>query len=180
MISIVTDGDHIGEISRQIYNINITLRHLTKVIDAQSFWNSQLFAAILGAFSAIVIQQGLTWLHKRKESLDKTYRWVAEQHVFWSPDSLLNSAENTSYGSPDKPLGEKMIIDLRSHVKYWRYPYSKIKKQFAKYEKSLHRFNDFGGTGMPTKEDCLKISNSYFESIKNISFKKSGENEWTR
>ena len=74
---------------------NENLLALTKAVNAQSFWNSQLFAAILGASSAIVvllIGRVLDWYRKRKERLDKIYNDIAQKYYHWNPETLLRDA----------------------------------------------------------------------------------------
>ena len=84
----------LDDISRQLHAIHESLQSLVKVLSSQSFWNSQLFGAIIGASSAlliILIQQIWVWWHKRKTKLDGFYKWIAEQYVFLTPDALYDS-----------------------------------------------------------------------------------------
>src|SRR4030043_1843147 len=136
-------------ILKQMQEMNNNISELTNIIQtSQSFWNSQLFAAIIGASSAIMvllIKQLWNWKQKRKDALEKIYKWIAEQNDFWNPRSLFDEASRTGYGCttrddvtggttniPEKTLGEKMVIELRSHVKYWKYPSHWLRKLFKK------------------------------------------------
>ena len=168
---------------------------LNKTIASRSFWDSQLAAAIIGAGSAIliVIMQYLWKRHKQqKEELDKIYSWIVESYNFWTPDSLLTLASEISYGGtttdnlsgekriiPEKPLGEKMVIELRKHVKYWQFPSWILKWYFKKYEKSLRLFNTVDPHSNDEFRSNLLFSESIMSKIKKIAFKRSGENEWT-
>ena len=184
------------DIIQQLVLLNKNVSNLTEVIGNQSFWNSQLFAAILGASSAILvllIQSILKWRKGRSQRLEKIYLWAAEQIDFHSPEQLFASARNTSFASvtknkdaemirktPEKPIGEKMVINLKDHVKYWKFPNSKIKRLFTKYEKSLLDFNSVDdGAEKTDYENQFSASNTIFQQIKDLAFKVTGENEWT-
>lgn len=182
-------------IIKQLEVINENLSTLTKAVTSQSFWNSQVGAAIIGAAAAIfviLIQQFWNWRKKRKEKLDKIYEWIAEKYHFWTPRSLYDQASSTSYGGtshdtltgetkkiPEKSLGEKMVIELRSHVKYWRFPSYRLKSYFKKYEASLIRFNSLDQNGKDQLQEFFSISEEFLSKIKDMAFRESGENEYT-
>jgi hypothetical protein len=96
-----TDGLSEGAL-QQLYTLNKTLSELVKAVQSsQSFWNSQLFAAMVGAgaaISVVLIQQLWNWWKNTNERLGEIYKWIAEQHVFWDPRALYDRASRTSYG----------------------------------------------------------------------------------
>lgn len=169
----------IDNLAKQLQLLNNNMSILIETIGSQSFWNSQLFAAIIGASSAIavlLIQQLWNLKNNRKNRMDKIYKWICAQYGFWAPRSLFENASNTSYSGTEKPIGEKMVIDLRSHVKYWRYPNYRLRRYFKEYEHSLLSFNVCSDKNY---EKYFSNSELIFEKIKDIAFKKTGENEWT-
>lgn len=174
-------GDALENIARQLHLTNENLLALTKAVNAQSFWDSQLFAAILGASSAIITQHALNWFHKRKERLDKIYSYIAQKYYHWSPETLLRDAFSTFYPGGDKPLGEKMIIKLRGQVKYWTYPSFRLRRHFKKYEQALLEFNKYNGKVLDSDElkRYLLRADTIHEKLKDRAFKQTGENEWT-
>ena len=169
---------------QQLHTINDTLSELVKAVQSsQSFWNSQLFAAILGASAAIsvvMIQQLWNWRKNIKERLEKIYKWITEQNAFWSPQSLYNQASQTSYAcNPDKLLGEKMVIELRRHVKYWKYPDIRLRNLFKRYEKLLLQFNSCDCSKADSVSKYLAEADAVFTKITERVYKKTGENQWT-
>jgi len=182
-------------ISKQLALINNTLSDISKALSTQSFWNSQLFAAIIGASSAILvllIQQFWVWYRNKKHKFNEVCNWIAGKYQFMTPDVLFEIASSTSYGStvhnkttreekiiPEKPLGDKMVIELRSKVKYWRFPSFRLRRLFKKYEMSLNKFNDFDSIDGDDLNRLLSESRKYIEIIKNIAFRKTGENDYT-
>jgi len=183
------------EFITQLIVLNENLQNLTEALSHQSFWNSQLFAAILGASSAIIVlfvHLILKWRTKRNQRLEGIYNWMAEQIDFFDPKSLYKEASRTTYKSitkdktgkvlnetPEKPIGDKMVIELRGHVKYWRFPSLKLRRLFKKYEESLLEFNNVNNGDPEKYKQKSYSSNKLFEKLKNLSFKKTGENEWT-
>jgi hypothetical protein len=169
---------------QQIHAINDTLSELVKAVQSsQSFWNSQLFAAILGASAAIsvvMIQQLWNWRKNIIERLEKTYEWIAEQNGFWNPKALYNEASRTSYVcKPDKLLGEKMVIELRRRVKYWKYPDIRLRRLFKRYEKLLLQFNSCDCSKADNVSEHLAKANVVFTEITHRAYKRTGENQWT-
>jgi hypothetical protein len=200
MVFLIQNSDSVDDILLenilgQLHLINENLRALTTVIESQSFWNSQLFAAIIGASSAIlvlVIQQIWNWQHKRWERLEKVYAWITEQYHFWGPRALFDEAASTAYGAtvtdnvtgkteqtPDKALGEKMVIGLRSHVKYWRYPSFRLRRLFKKYEEAIRKFNNCDHRNRNELNEYLSTAERIFQKLTTLAFKKTGENKWT-
>ncbi len=186
-----------SEIIEQLMLLNNNISALTEAtIGAKSFWNSQLFAAILGASSAVLVvllQSLLKWRKERNERLERIYLWAAEQIDFYSPKQLFGTARSTCFASvtknkegevikstPEKPVGEKMLIELKEHVKYWNFPHSRIRRLFTKYDQSLLDFNQ---VKEPAEESDYEIyflaSNEIFNQIQELAFQVTGENEWT-
>lgn len=180
-----------NELIEQLIILNQNVHNLSETISHKSFWDSQLFAAILGSSSAVIVllvQSFLKWRVKRNQRLDEIYNSMAEQLGFYSPEVLYRKAANTIYQSttkdkngniireiPEKPLGEKMVIELRSNIKYWRFPNSKIRRLFGQYEKSLRAINHINNDD----QEQLSQANKFFEKLQQLSFQKTGENEWT-
>lgn len=174
------NNSDIAGITEQLKLLNQNLSELINTVGSQSFWNSQLFAAIIGASSVIVvllIQQIWHWKKNRNERMNKIYKWISEQYGFWYPKSIYEQSSNTTYHDTDKPIGEKMVIYLRSHVKYWQYPNYKLRRYFREFENSLLSFNDCKDNNY---ENYFLKSKLILEKIRDIAFKKTGENEWTR
>lgn len=184
------------EIVNQLIVLNSNLSEITELLKNKSFWDSQLFAAMLGASSAVfvvIFQIFLSWRKKRSKKLREIYQWAAEQIDFHTPNDLFKEANNTSYGpvtknkdgkiidrTPEKQVGEKMVLELKNRVKYWNFPHSKIRKLFIKYEKSLSQFDQVNDPiDKKGYEKYFKESEKIFQQIKKLSFKMTGENEWT-
>ncbi len=71
-----------------------------------------------------------------------------------------------------------MVIGLRSHIKYWYEPFSKIRFLISWYEKSLWSIKE--GTIEEIKEQKeYKEAEKRFQKIMDLVYKKTGENEWT-
>jgi hypothetical protein len=116
----------------------------------------------------------------RKESLEKIYEWIAKQNVFWNPRSLYKEASNTGYAdNPMKLLGEKMVIELRRQVKYWKYPDIRLRRLFKRYEKVVLEFNNCDYTKKDQVNQYLKKAEQVFVNITGRVYEKTGENQWT-
>ena len=185
-----------AEMINQLKLLNENIKNLTDAIAHQSFWDSQLFAATLGASSVLVVlivQQVMDWRNKRNQRLEKIYTWMSEQIDFFDPKCLFKQASSTSYQCtvndnktgkiiekiPEKPIGEKMVIELRTNVKYWRFPSFKLSCLFKRYEKSLLEFNEACDINQVELAKYFSKSNELFEKLKKLAFDKTGENEWT-
>jgi hypothetical protein len=182
-------------ISKQLQLINENLAALIKVMESQSFLNSQLFAAIIGASAAILVlimKEIWDWRRKRSERLKKTYSWITQNHVWINPRSLFEKASSTGYGYTktdsvtgettqikDKPLGEKMSIELRRMVKYRDFNSILLRRLFAKYNRSLLTFNGYDGKTEDQRNNFLNNSERIFEKIKRRAFRRIGEDEFT-
>ena len=193
--AVVEKNNDIKDVVKELQNINLSLSKIVDIESKNSFWDSQLFAAILGASAALLV---LILPHawgvyiRRKERLNEIYNWVGAKYVFWTPKVLYEDALSTAYVGEDglntqddikknteKPLGEKMIIDFRSSVKYWTYPMSKIRNLFKKYENSLNEFSNVDYKNKAQIDQCIANSNKIMLRIKNLAFHKTGENEFT-
>lgn len=171
------------EIIKELHAIAINIEELGVLIqnNSRSFWNTQWFAALIGAISALSITFLKEVVEKRSRRMNEIYNWLMGNKWALSLDSFVDSATHTSYSKPDKPIGEKVVIELRRHCKYWRFPLSKVRYLFQKYEKALWKLPN-----LPNRErEKIKNSDEYvvaeklFRKISELVEKKTGENWWT-
>jgi len=176
--------------------INQNLDKLAEVVAPNSFLDSQLFGALIGASAAIgvlLLQQTWGWLEKRNQRIDEIYDWVVKQHDFFAPKNLYKNAVNHTYGGtwsdgltgrtrkiPNKPLGEKMVIELGRKTKHTTWPRCKLRRLLGRYEKSVVLFDDCDPKNRDELNHYLDIAEKAYEPIVNEVYKKKGVNEWTR
>jgi len=80
---------------------------------------------------------------------------------------------------PEKPMTEKIVIELRRHAKYWRFPISLIRFHFWRYEEALRKMpNDISRVEMKTNEK-YKAAEVEFNKICRLAEKKTGDTQWT-
>src|SRR3989344_2903296 len=140
-----------------INQINLVSTNLNRIADSvsriseKSFFDSQLFGAIIGAGSAIFIfllSEILRYARVRREEVKDLHLKLAKNEHFFSPKSIWREAKHHMYGGtirdaegertiPEKPLGEKMVIEFRTRLKYWHFKSLKLKRWFKKLEKAL-------------------------------------------
>lgn len=175
--------------------INSNLAQIVENLSNKSFLDSQWFAALIGAGSAIIIfsiEKTISWRKRENEKLLDYCKWLNEQWVFRSPDSLLNSARSTVYGHeernltsgevkvvPEKPLGEKIVIELRRDLKWWRQPNRKLHRYFKKYEKMLYKFDQLKDDDPEQEKVLIEQALGYYNKIDNYAYKITGDNEHT-
>ena len=162
------------------------VRHINK---PEVFWNTQWFAAMIGAVAALVVTHFISFYSNRKKILREFYQTLAEKSHNVSLDSLLTMAMITRYGHtltkdgkttviPEKPLGERIVIELRKRCKFWNLPMCLLRHNFYNYEKTLSKLPDLSRLELiETKE--YKIAESCFEKITDVIEKKTGESSWT-
>lgn len=174
-------------------NRNLTL--IVEQLSNQSFLDSQWFAALIGAGSAIFIfsiEKAFSWRKREYEKLLDYCKWLNEQWIFRAPDALLHAARSTVYGyeernsttgevkvCPEKPLGEKMVIELRRDLKWWRQPNKKLHRYFKKYEQALNMFGQLQKDDQEQEKLFVDQALVYFNKIDNYAYKVTGDNEHT-
>lgn len=176
-------------------DINSNLTTIANALNKDSFLDSQWFAAFIGAGSAIIIfliEKYLSSRKREKEKLLEFCKWLNEQWTFRSPDTLLDAANSTTYGyeernsnteevkvTPEKPLGEKMIIELRRDLKWWREPDRTLHRYFKKYEKLLSKFDLLQEAEPALEKTLIEQAMVYYEKIDAYAYKVTGDNEHT-
>lgn len=152
----------------------------------EQFWDTQWFATLVGALSALLVTYLVNFFSKRNAILNDFYKKMAQDYHICSLSSIVAEAGITLYGHtetvnvesrviPEKTLAEKVVIVLRKRCKYWQLPYSKIRKMFEKYERLLSKIPD------NCNKQCeeSKLAEEYFEKIMRHVYKKTGETFWT-
>ncbi|MGZ8227639.1 MAG: hypothetical protein ACXWT3_13535 [Methylococcaceae bacterium] len=184
-----------GEIISVLNEINTNLSIIAQSLANDSFINSQWFSALIGAGSAIfivIIEKYISWRKRENERLLDFCKWLNEQWPFRSPDTLLKAARSTVYGHeernsktgevkvvPEKPLGEKMVIELRRDLKWWREPNRTLNKYFKKYEELLSKFDQLHEADSTLEKQLIDEAMKYYEKIDAYAFKVTGDNEHT-
>jgi hypothetical protein len=178
-------------IVEQLNNINATLSQIQMALANPPFWQSNIFAAIIGFSGGIlvfILDLLVRAFDTRKVHLRKIYDWFLTQFVFFSPQSLVDLARMHIYAStltrngvttqiPEKPLAEKMVIEFKKRIKYQTFPkFSQIKNLLGQYEKELSKFPEYGDAQM---EAHLKSADAIYDQIKTLIYKETGENEFT-
>lgn len=188
-------ADQADSIIRALRGIENHFGLIANEITNRSFLDSQWFAALIGAGSAILIfsiEKFFSWRKKENEKLLDYCKWLNEQWTFRAPDALLDAARSTVYGHnernlttgevkvvPEKPLGEKLVIELRRDLKWWRQPNRKLHRYFKKYEKSLYKFDELRDKDRDGEKILIDQARKYYEKIDNYAYKITGDNEHT-
>lgn len=142
------------------------------------WWNTQWFSAVIGALSGFIGTFIFSTIKNRNKRLSDYYQWFLEQGTFSAPDGLLMKAIMTQYQGEDKPLGEKMIIELRSNTKYWYEPFGMLRVLFKKYEISLLKIKSGRKEEVKQQPEYIEAEKR-FQRIIDFVHRKTGENEWT-
>lgn len=169
------------DLINSINTLSASIKHLDYSMQTASsthWWNTQWFSAVIGALTGFIGSSVYSSLKNRNKKLFDTYQWFLEQGTFSDPDGLLMKAIITQYQNEDKPLGEKMVIELRSHTKYWYEPYGMFRFLLSRYEKSVWKIKSGTRTGVKDQPE-YKEAVKRFEKVMNFVYKKTGENEWT-
>ncbi|MCU7835297.1 MAG: hypothetical protein KZQ83_08580 [gamma proteobacterium symbiont of Taylorina sp.] len=175
--------------------INSNLTTIANALNNDSFLDSKWFAALIGAGSAIIIfiiEKYFSWRKRENKKLLEFCKWLNEQWTFRSPDTLLGAAHSTIYGHeertsnteevkviPEKPLGEKMIIELRRDLKWWREPDRTLHRYFKKYEKLLSKFDQLQEADPALEKILIEQAMVYYDKIDIYAYKVTGDNEHT-
>jgi len=151
------------------------------------FWDTQWFAALIGATAALLITSLIDQTAKRNKILRDFYDKIAKNGHGLSLQSIGVSANIIRYGHtatrngvstevPEKTFSERVIIELRKKCKYWTLPPSKIRFMLKKYEKLLSKIPDT--KNLKTSDGYIEAT-EYYQKILDFVYKKTGENIWT-
>lgn len=162
-------------ISDQLTALNSNLTSLIR--DQNSLLNSPLLQTIAGGLAVLLATIAIDYFKNRSWKINKFYDHHLSYLIFYEPKAFYDEARITSYPEEvgDKPMSEKMVIELRKKVKYWYLPRSRIKKLFSEYEAILK--------GFPSEKNeevaYLNKAKAHYSRIEAHFFAKTGENEWT-
>ena len=181
------DADIIAELQNivgSIQNLNTTILETS-----HSFWNTQWFAAVIGALSAIIATILVNFISKRRRHMSDLYSSLMSNKSWLYPDSLIDQAKCTSYGCtitkegktttiPEKKINEKTVIQLRRRCKYWQFPICRVRYLFNQYEKAIWQLPD---TKVIELKDISEYKNlqKIYQRISDLVEKKTGENDFT-
>lgn len=173
---------NIEDFYNQAELINENLKQINQSINSDSFFNSNLFSAIIGSGATIFVLF-LSWLIKKikkfKEDSFKECMLVAKNYFILSPESLSEEASYTQYGDGGHTLQQKMIIGIRKNFKYRLFKDKKLKNLFAFYEKKIQNSIVEKNTSNLNVIKNIEILNQFYEKIKKYVFDKVRENEHT-
>ena len=177
-------------ILQSMQSIDSTLKQIDANLATKSFFDSTLFAALIGAVGALLLQEVYKAYKHRQKGITELYETITKNGWAYDPDSLMRTAKITIYGGtevnqdgekniiPEKPLGEKMIIELRRNFKYWTFPRCKTTRKLKKYEKKLALMNNYRKPDFDHKI-VLKNLKKIYSEIEEYSLKKLKESKWT-
>lgn len=158
-----------------------SVKHLDTTIQINSntqWWNTQWFSAVIGAVTGFWGTWIYSMIRTRNERLSRYYQWFLRQGTFSDPQGLLVNAVMTTYGTEDKSLAEKMVIELRSHTKYWYEPMGRFRFLMKSYEKSVSRIQNGPKGDVENKPEYIKAEKRY-QKVITFVYRKTGESEWT-
>ncbi len=173
--------------------VNSNLSSIASTISKKSFFDSQAFGAIVGASSALFIfflEKIISFCRKRITQNRKLYFELAEHGDIFSPRNLRERGGMTMYGHtkkdregttvvPEKPLGEKMLIQLRRVVKYWDYRNYWLRRMFKKYSKIIKSFDETSDRDSDEGKKNMKRAELMHTKIMRYVYRKTGEDEWS-
>jgi hypothetical protein len=170
-----------AELINSINNLANSVQRLEssiRVTQTSKWWDTQWFSALVGAIAGLIGTFLYSSLKNRSKKLSDSYQWFLEQGTFSDPSGLLMQANITVYGNEDKPLAEKMVIELRSHTKYWYNPYGTFRFLLRRYEKSIMRIKNGRTEEVKMQPEYLEAEKR-FKKVMDFLYRKTGENEWT-
>ncbi len=162
----------IETLGETLRGLNVTLQTVSNV----AWWNTQWFSAFIGAITGFTGSLLVSKVKERNERLSSFYQWFLKQGSFSSPQGLYHGARVYSYGTPDKPLGEKMAIELRKHTRYWYRPLGKLRFLLYRYEAAIRKIQNAEDIENQIE---YKKAGELFNRVENFVYKKTGENKWT-
>lgn len=167
-----------GGLSNSINDLNTQLQLLNHNLSQKNFWDSQMAAALIGAFFALLTEYLLRYAIKRKEYMENLYADLVKKNYRFSPKSIASEARITKY-EKDLPLNERMVIELKKRMNhYGRIRSFILKRKFKKYENSLLEIGNVEYNSKAYHEGMSKATQK-FEDIQGYLFKKTEENEYT-
>ncbi len=172
-----------SELVNSMDKVVAVLNQLNSTISQGSsdWWDTQWFSAVIGATAAMLGSWVVSSFKERNKRLWNYYQWLLHQLTFSSVDVLIKQAQMTSYSgekSGDKTLAEKMVIEFRSHTKYWYEPMSRIRLLLRWYELALWNIKD-GKTNEVILTKEYREAERRFKAAEDYLYKKTGESEWT-
>lgn len=182
-------------IANELHTISQTLIELSNTIGKKSFWESNVFSAIIGAASAIIITAVISinhWLkNKRRVELKETI-WFAENYVFYKPIDLWKKASHTAYGGklhdgftgetesiPDKTINEKIVLELRRKIKWWKLKTPWLRRMFSKLQKELELVDLKAAKSPQEIIQALQRATDIYELAKSKAYKIHKEDWYT-
>ena len=181
------------QIVSELKGINASLGIVNQTLSNRSFFDSQFFSALIGATSALFIfflKGVIDFFKQRKKQNYNIYMKLTEDGHWSSPESIYSKARYTSYGHthtdskgnktvvPEKPISERLVIELRKRVKYWNFRNLRLRRMFKKYERVLSSFGDFKKDD-PEFQKNMKAADILHKKIMNHVYSKTNESEWT-
>jgi hypothetical protein len=163
-----------SDIADELNNINNTLQ----IPSVFHWWDTQWFSGVIGAVTGLLGSYIFHGISARNKRLFDYYQWFLDQGTFSDPETLLRQAASTSYGIIDKPIAEKMVISLRSHIKYWYEPFGRFRYLMYRYENALWKIPN-GRTEEIIKQTEFIEAQKRFVEVEEFVHRKTGENEWT-
>ncbi len=179
----------LDQFSAQLNNINQNIELLNKTINSNSFFDSQLFAGIIGALAvliAVIFGKYLEVRQKNKETFLDMVEQLARQGIFYNPTGLFGEAKHTIYGHkgkddygeeyemPEKTIGEKMVIALREGINYYDFRNWRMIRLFKQYEAELSKITEIPKTGAELKK-LLEDAEKIYQKIMDFAYKKSNK-----
>ncbi len=179
-------------IASQLGDINSSIDKLNNnfITFQSSLVNQPWFQFVIGSLVTLFVTFVYEWRKERKKSFEHWYKVLTEQHVFYTPNNLIDRARMTSFAgttmrdgivteTQEKPLSEKSVIALRSYIGWWKIPKGRLWYLFRKYEKNLSMIPDISNLNELRETKEHKRTVATYEKIKKQLFKVTGENEWT-
>lgn len=179
-------------ISNDLDKINNSLILIGNNIQEYQFQltNQPWFQFIIGSVVTLFATTMYEYASSRRKRLKEIYDFFVVQHAFYEPIDLFKKGRMTSYAStthkdgqtiknPEKPMGEKMLIEFREHIKWWRYPKGRLWYLLRKYDHAISNIPDISDekTIKETKE--YKKAQKVFDKLRDHIYRATGENQWT-
>lgn len=167
-------AESLDESAKSLADIAASMKHV-------AFWDTQWFAAVIGASGAILVFLIEKLITARRAAARERFEICSrlrENLSSWHPDFLLHVAEQsrTGYTStdaltgevivvPERTLGDKMIAKLKEESRWWEYRDKKLRQLFDSYRHSLSLF---GGLVRPDEQELRQLIVSARDAHKRI------------
>ena len=150
------------------------------------WWDTQWFAALIGAFVGTITTITVGAWRDRRKILENWYSHIVERQ---QSEHIFRIAAMTRYGgktikdgeitiTPEKLPSERILIEFRKNYKYWNLPMSCLRFLFWRYEKTLSKLPNLNQQELSKSPEYLKAHKIFAKIIK-LSERKTGENQWT-